>query len=231
MSGIVEHSAPERTALVNAFAATFIDLLKHAPTTSDQVIEIERQEMDALLSKRSGNLSFSEPSQAPVCRLIDQLTAGPDASAAHYTLLRVCQSLSEYAVWRNKYRASAEYAHLFQNFSFCDFIGPDGWQATQDVTLGLVLLGPHTFYPFHHHPARELYYIVSGTADWAVDFKPPRRLAPGSWLVHHENQPHAMQTLDEPMLAISAWRGDILSRSAFSAAGDGSKSEKMPKPN
>jgi hypothetical protein len=30
------------------------------------------------------------------------------------------------------------------------------------------------------------------------------------------------------MLAISAWRGDILSRSAFSVAADGSKPEKMP---
>ena len=228
MSEVVDLHTADKTALVDAFAATFIDLLRHAPSTSHPVVETERREMDALLRKRSGDLSFSAPTDAPVCRFVDQLTAGANASPAHRILLGISQTLSAHAVWRIKYKSSAEYAHLFQNFSFCDFIGPDGWQATRDVTLGLVLLGPHTFYPFHHHPARELYYIVSGTAEWAVDFEPPRRLAPGSWLVHHENQPHAMQTGDAPMLAISAWRGDILSRSAFSVAADGSKPEKMP---
>lgn len=231
MSVVVDHSTVDKTALVDAFASTFIDLLRHAPPTSHPVVETERREMDALLSKRSGDLSFSIPTDAPVCRFVDQLTAGADASSEHRSLLNVCQALSEHAEWRNKYKSSAEYAHLFQNFSFCDFIGPDGWQATRDVTLGLVLLGPHTFYPFHHHPARELYYIVSGTAEWAVDFEPPRRFAPGSWLVHSENQPHAMQTGDAPMLAVSAWRGDILSRSAFSAAKNGQMPKKMPQPN
>ncbi len=220
------HTNP-REALARQFSDAFVALLRGAPNTDDQIMN-ERRVFEKLLETPSGEMRYDAPVTAPVCRVLPGMAAPGQDSSAHGDLLNVSLSLSEHAVWRNKYRARPEYAHLFENFAFCDFVGPDGWQGTEDVTLGLVLMGPHCFYPFHHHPARELYYVLSGTAEWAVDFQPPQVLEPGSWLLHQENQPHAMQTGHEPMLAVSAWRGDILSRSQFSTPYVGPAPTQMP---
>ncbi len=47
--------------------------------------------------------------------------------------------------------------------------GTDEGVAPQaDVLMGVLELAPGAIYPGHKHPAPELYYVMSGTAEWTV---------------------------------------------------------------
>ena len=52
-----------------------------------------------------------------------------------------------------------------------ELIGPNGFFDHSNIRIGLLLQKPETNYPWHHHAAEELYFILSGKAYWAVDKK------------------------------------------------------------
>lgn len=202
-------------AQVDAFVAAYLRLLREAPDSGDADIEAERRVFAGLLcSKGESALLVGEALAKPVCRFLEQAhkpSNGPMMAAVSETSL----PLARQATWRNKYRRIPGRESLFDNFAYCDYVGPEGWIRTEDVTLGLTLLGPETNYPFHQHPARELYFLLSGRSTWAVDFRDHVVREPGTWILHKEMQPHAIRSLETPMLAISAWRGAIHARSQF----------------
>lgn len=205
---------------VAAFGRAFQDLLRQAPWTGDPAIEEERGIFLDLLRHVATPVAPAEPHARPACRFLPAaLAAAPRAAAWQARLAEASGATVPGLRWLNKYQPASEHAALFDGFAFCDLIGPDGSQPSEQVTLGFVLLGPGLTYPFHRHPARELYYVLSGAAGWAVDEGPFRTLPAGSFVLHREDQPHAMRTAGEPLLAISAWRGAIRGRSSFVPAG------------
>lgn len=201
---------------VRAFcAATETALLSDAARQSPPDVAAECAEMARLLAGVTGLVAPPQPKTLPGIRFLQpalentpagplQLLAGATAAVAHGLH------------WRNKYQNSD--AQLYDRFGFCDLLGPDGVRASDQVTLGLVIVGPETHYPLHEHPARELYLVLSGTADWAVDDAPFAPRPPGTFMLHSEMQPHAMRTGEETLLALSMWRGNILAPSRFSTA-------------
>jgi quercetin dioxygenase-like cupin family protein len=68
------------------------------------------------------------------------------------------------------------------------------------------MLGPATLYPHHRHEAEEIYVPVSGTAAWQGGDGIWRDKPPGAVIVHERNEPHAMRTSSEPLLALYLWR-------------------------
>lgn len=100
-------------------------------------------------------------------------------------------------------------ASFVGRFAFVEIVGPEGLIADERIKLGLYLQSPNTYYPPHAHAAEELYLPLSGTALWQQgegDFVPR---APGE-LIHHQSwESHAMQTGDQPLLAMWAWRGNL----------------------
>ena len=202
---------------VERFIGSYRNLLEGAEKTSDLEIEAERKIFRELLAAIDLEVGPEDATELPVCRVLDAvLDAAPSDTAFQMDLVAASRGVMSRARWVNKYAPSQEHATLFENFAFCDFVGPQSAQVSYDVTLGFVLLGPDTNYPFHEHPARELYYVVSGTAGWATDFGDYAPRPPGCFLLHKENQPHAMRTYAEPLLAVSAWRGETQGRSRFS---------------
>ena len=61
----------------------------------------------------------------------------------------------------------------------------------KDVLMGVLDLDPGGYYPFHAHPAPEMYYVVSGTAQWSVGDE-TFTAAPGMAIYHPPNTPHRM---------------------------------------
>lgn len=88
-------------------------------------------------------------------------------------------------------------------------VGPNGLSDDSAVHLGLTPLAPHTHYPLHSHPAVELYLVLTGAALWRTSGRPFKRRQPGSAILHPTNIGHAMETADEPLLALYTWRGDL----------------------
>ena len=71
-----------------------------------------------------------------------------------------------------------------------------GWR---DVLMGMLELAPRATYPAHKHPAPELYYVMSGTADWTVGGE-TFAAGPGTAIYHPPNTPHRMVNTGDEVL-------------------------------
>lgn len=103
---------------------------------------------------------------------------------------------------------------LPRKIAFCEFLGPTAPIRTDTMRLGLTLIGPHTHYPVHAHPAVELYFVIAGTARWvtpSADALQP----PGAYILHRASEPHAMETGAESLLSLYAWSGEIMAPSRY----------------
>jgi len=116
--------------------------------------------------------------------------------------------------WRYSYKPRGDRSGLENRMGWAEFIGPEAPIKSDKLCLGVTLIGPHTLYPAHHHPAIESYYVLSGTALWTADGI-TRALPPGSFILHPSNVDHSMETFEEPLLAAYTWTGDIETLSIY----------------
>lgn len=93
--------------------------------------------------------------------------------------------------------------------AYVELLGPDGLFLSEGRRFGLYLQSPETFYPSHLHRAEEIYFILSGTAQWQADEVEFSAKPCGSLIHHPPLLSHATRTHSSPLLAIWAWQGDI----------------------
>ena len=121
-----------------------------------------------------------------------------------------CRSLAHARAvlpWAYHYAERAGAENLASRIAFAELIGPDGPMAAPNARVGFTLIAPHTFYPIHAHPAVELYWVMSGNAEW-ITAGSKHVAPPGRFVLHRSNEPHAMRTFDQPLLALWGWSGD-----------------------
>ena len=109
---------------------------------------------------------------------------------------------------------------FFGGYGVACFVGPDfrGYRMPYDsdeLLIGVTLQAPDLHYPAHAHAAVELYYVIGGRVEWRQGDGRWRRLGPGAFVLHESEEPHAMQTRDEPLLALFAWVSDLDSEPRF----------------
>ncbi len=97
----------------------------------------------------------------------------------------------------------------FSGNAHADIIGDPGPVPSQIMFCGFILMAPQTFYPTHNHTAVELYLVLGGTAEWQRGTEPWTRRPPGAFILHRSEIGHAMRSLEEPLLALYAWHGDL----------------------
>lgn len=146
----------------------------------------------------------TEPSQVVALEQLGDATGAGDAQP----IAQHVGALADRMRWLTA-SAMQELAATRDRHAYVELVGPKGAFASEDVRLGLYFQSAGTVYPSHHHAAEELYLVLSGTAEWQKDDAPFARVAPGTLIHHLSFQPHATTTLDEPMLAMWAWLGDI----------------------
>jgi hypothetical protein len=146
-----------------------------------------------------------DPGQLPVCRFWDQALAGG------MPLLAPLADLAPHLRWvqTGGYVATPPSPGFLDNYGYAILAGPRGMVDSAELALGVLLLGPGTHYPSHHHPAVEIYVVISGTAEWQRGHEPWRREPPGRVIRHETMELHATRTLAEPLLAAYLWRGDL----------------------
>lgn len=92
---------------------------------------------------------------------------------------------------------------------------PLGGIPQKDVRFGILDLDPGGYYPLHAHPAPEIYFVLSGTAEWTVG-EETFSAKSGMAIYHAANMPHRMvNTKSEPLKTIWFWwapdgRADVL---------------------
>jgi quercetin dioxygenase-like cupin family protein len=87
-----------------------------------------------------------------------------------------------------------------------------------DVLMGVLELAPRAIYPAHKHPAPELYYITSGTAQWTVG-EETFSAGPGTAIYHPPDTLHRMiNTGDEVLRTVYMWWAPGGDRNAIRAS-------------
>ena len=94
-------------------------------------------------------------------------------------------------------------------YCFVTLVGDGSARPDQRLLFGLYLQAPHTYYPSHWHHAEELYFVLSGEAEWAQGGGALALRPPGTLVHHAPDEPHTMVTGDQPLLAMWAWLGDL----------------------
>lgn len=118
-------------------------------------------------------------------------------------------ALKDVAFWRETYRDTNIGEDFLNRFGCYELLGLEG-HFDCDKTRGFIVYSDAgLYYPWHHHPAEEMYFILAGEADFATEGNAAKLLRPGNTVFHAENQPHNMQTRDKGVLAWVQWRGDL----------------------
>lgn len=136
---------------------------------------------------------------------------------AYQTAPDLAQALAECGhdlFWRYGYQPRKDFPGLEQNMAWAELIGPKAYWQSDEICLGLTLIGPSWFYPPHDHPAIELYRVVSGRSEWNLEGK-ERLCFPKDRIFHPSESVHAMRAFQTPLLAVYSWRGDIVTASRY----------------
>lgn len=160
--------------------------------------------------------------RVPVCRFweaaLDGAAAGPAAPLA-----AVLRPLGPWLSWTQNpnYRRQPPDPTFLDRYGYAVIVGPSpgspGLVVDPRLALGVLLLGPHTLYPLHHHPAVEAYCTLGEDGEWWRGDGPWRR-EPAAAVIHHApDVPHATRAGARPLLAVYLWQGDLATPARLSA--------------
>ena len=179
---------------------------------SSRVIAAITQELRLLAAAPRLVAPLGPGVELPVCRhLAGAFTeASGEASRFVAPLDRILPALS----WTQNpnYRRDPPSAGFLDRYGYAVVAGPEnGARALAHhprLAFGLLLLGPHTTYPAHKHPASEI-YVPLGPAEWTMGEESFARREAGAVIVHNPGIVHATRTLSAPLAALYLWAGDL----------------------
>jgi len=211
-------------AAASALVAHIIDDVKQAISSAPDVeAEVMRRLQRSLLGLRAGPTSTASPRPSTERWLAEAVSLAP---AGRADMALAYQRAASHLHWNRSYPDVEPAPGFHDHYSYAGMAIPtDGFCAAgplasvggEPIALYLTIQGAGLVYPVHHHPAVEIYGVVSGTAQWlrgGEGFRPRR---PGEVFVHQANEPHATTTLDEPMISWVAWLGDLTTSAALGA--------------
>jgi mannose-6-phosphate isomerase-like protein (cupin superfamily) len=150
------------------------------------------------------------PCELPVVRYWPAALAGlQDQEGASLTPL-LQQLTPRLSWWQGEhYTAASMGAAFVENYALAELLGPRGLCRSADLALGILLLGPDTYYPPHYHPAEEGLYLLSGRGTWHLDRGPTISLPPGGVVHIPAGGAHAFWSFGAPMAALYFCQGQV----------------------
>jgi len=116
---------------------------------------------------------------------------------------------SPYAHWRQTYKGTSIDQKFLDQFGCYGLIGPESPFQSEKIRAWVVYMPKHFYYPWHHHPAEEMYLCLAGEAVFRRENCSDIRLESGGIMEHSANQPHSMETLENPIMAYVVWRNEF----------------------
>jgi hypothetical protein len=178
----------------------------------------ERQRFAGLLRtldpRQADTVEAGIPFGLPACRFWAAAIAADGNADPLADLRHALAGLGPWLVWTQNpnYRRASPSDDFLDHYGYAVIAGPrDGSPALikhATLALGVLLLGPGTHYPLHHHPATEI-YVPLHRAEWWQGEGPWREEAAGAVILHPSGVPHAMRTGAKSLLAIYLWSGDL----------------------
>ena len=118
-------------------------------------------------------------------------------------------SASPYAHWRQTYKGTTVGKKFLAEFGCYGLIGPESPFQSEKIRAWVVYMPKNFYYPWHHHPAEEMYLCLAGEAVFRRETYTDIRLGSGGIIEHSANQSHSMETLEHPIMAYVIWRNDF----------------------
>ena len=131
------------------------------------------------------------------------------ASDRHEDWRDAWQAVSAHAHWRETWKTSGLGKAFIDRFACFELVGANGHYGSEQTRLFVVYMPAHVHYPWHEHPAEEMYYVIAGSGEFAVAGEPSHVRGPGQATFHPSGRPHALTTHDQPVMAYVLWRGDL----------------------
>jgi len=96
-------------------------------------------------------------------------------------------------------------SEAFNAVRWKDLVGGEGPISQENLRFGLLQIAPHALYPGHRHSAPEVYFVMSGRAQWTVGSE-TFIAESGTTIYIPANTIHLMTNLGEtPLTAVWAW--------------------------
>ena len=131
----------------------------------------------------------------------------PHIQSGPYTnLIGSLRAVSRQAAWRETYKGTPLFDQIMHRFGCFEIIGYDGFMRSNQMRSFMVYMPPGFHYPWHEHPAEQLYLVLSGEATFQQQGQPARRVTPGETVYHASGIPHATTTTDQPVVCYVLWR-------------------------
>ena len=119
-------------------------------------------------------------------------------------------ALAPHVEWRHTYTEAEVGADFLSRYGWFELAGPEGHFHSEQTRMTVGFWGNGLHYDWHQHRAEELYCVLSGRAVFMAGNRPKRTLRAGQFQAHGSNEPHAMITVGQPLLAFVIWRGEGL---------------------
>ena len=116
---------------------------------------------------------------------------------------------SPYAHWRQTYKGTTVGKKFLAEFGCYGLIGPESPFQSEKIRAWVVYMPKNFYYPWHHHPAEEMYLCLAGEAVFRRENYTDIRLGSGGIIEHSANQSHSMETLEHPIMAYVIWRNEF----------------------
>ncbi len=191
-----------------------------APTAPGPDTADEDRAVLLRLAAALADVSYAAPVTPIGHRAVDRwLAAAAALSPDHHTdfadRFMSCAALLH---WNTAYAdlpVAAGIERFRSNYSYAALVAPaDGFcppgpLRSDQLALFLVVQGASVDYQRHHHPATEIYGVVSGTGWWLRGDEGYRPRQPGEVFVHQPGVVHATTTRREPTMSWVAWLDDL----------------------
>jgi len=139
----------------------------------------------------------------------DVMRDDPVFQSSMHPLSRAFYDAGPDAHWRETYANTNIGSDFLDRFGCYCAIGEGGQWTSKKMAGFVVTMPPGLYYPWHHHPAEEMYLVLAGEAVFHRDGAAAENLCEGEAVFHSSNQPHAMQTFDHPVMAYVTWRNHL----------------------
>jgi len=133
--------------------------------------------------------------------LMESLAKAKESSLVDGALLECIERLLPDAVWIKRHAAANEDDHFVDMHRHALLIGKGSVVHCDSITLGLMVMAPDVRYPFHNHPPREFYLVLS-EGEWYQEGAGWFRPGPGGVVYNPPSIRHAVKAGTGPLLAL-----------------------------
>ena len=157
---------------------------------------------------RNNNLEPTNTSASSVIANLDF-----KGSIETFPIIEAIKKNASEANWRQTYSISEVGEDFANRHCYFELIGPNGHFYNEAIRGFVCYWGEYLNYNWHSHEAEEIYYILGGKALFKTKTM-TKVLKANETQFHKSWESHAMETLEEPLLAFILWRGKGLDQLA-----------------